>query len=77
MNKYIFLTNEWFTYQPESFSTEPDVENSQLIGISSWISKQDAFLSLKKENTWLKETNFNEIYCFELKDDKPEFFSLK
>lgn len=34
MNNYLFLTNEGYTYQPDSESIEPDCENSQLIGIS-------------------------------------------
>ena len=35
MNNYIFLTNEGYTYQPDSESIEPDCENAQLIGIAA------------------------------------------
>ena len=77
MNKYIFLTFEWFTYQPGSESSESDVENVQMIWIWKWESKQEAFEDLKKENSWLLETNFNEIYCHELKDNNFDYFHLK
>lgn len=31
MKKYIFLTTEGYTYQPNSESIEPDCDNAQLI----------------------------------------------
>ena len=42
MNNYLFLTNEGYTYQPDSESIEPDCENSQLIGISSGNTQEEA-----------------------------------
>ena len=33
MNWYIFITNEGYTYQPNSESNEPDCENAQVLGI--------------------------------------------
>ncbi len=77
MKKYIFLTFEWTTYQPNSESSEPDIENIQMIWTINWNSKEDAFENLKKENEWLLNTSFNEIYCHELKDNDFTYFNLK
>ena len=49
MSSYIFLTNEGYTYQPNSNSIEPDCENAQLIGISNGENQQEAFENLIKE----------------------------
>ncbi len=66
MNNYLFLTNEGYTYQPDSESIEPDCENSQLIGISSGNTQEEAFKNLINEKEYLRQFNFNEIYCYEL-----------
>ena len=49
MNNYLFLTNEGYTYQPDSESIEPDCENAQLIGIASGDTQEDAFKNLINE----------------------------
>jgi len=77
MNKYIFLTFEWYTYQPNSEATEPDIENVQMLWIWEWSSKNEAFEDLKDKINWLLETSFNEIYCHELKDTKFDYFYLE
>ena len=77
MNKYIFLTFEWTTYQPNSDSQEPDIENVQMLGTISWKTKDEAFENFKKENEWVLKTSFNEIYCHELKDDNFDYYNLK
>jgi len=59
MNNYLFLTNEGYTYQLDSESIEPDCENSQLIGIASGNTKEEAFKNLLKEKEYLTEFNFN------------------
>ena len=46
MNKYIFLTTEGYTYQPNSKSIEPDCDNAQLIGIVEGINQEYAFKNL-------------------------------
>lgn len=74
--KFIFLTFEWYTYQPNSISSELDIENVQMIWISEWKTSKEAFENLKKENEWLFNTSFNEIYCHELLDNKYEYFYL-
>ncbi len=69
MNKYIFLTTEGYTYQPNSESIEPDCDNAQLIGIAEGINQEDAFKNLLNKYDYLKESNFEEIYCYQLNDN--------
>lgn len=69
MNKYIFLTTEGYTYQPNSESIEPDCDNAQLIGIAEGINQEDAFRNLLNKYDYLKESNFEEIYCYQLNDN--------
>lgn len=69
MNNYLLLTNEGYTYQPDSECIEPDCENSQLIGIASGDTQEDAFKNLLKEKEYLKESNFDEVYCYKLDAD--------
>lgn len=80
MNNYLFLTNEGYTYQPDSESIEPDFENSQLIGIASGNTQEEAFRNLLKERDYLKEFNFDEVYCYKLDDNYQEskkYFYIK
>lgn len=72
IKKYIFLTFEWFT-QDSSWN---EVENIQMIWISEWKTSKEAFGNLKKENEWLLDVSFNEIYCHELLNNKYEYFYL-
>lgn len=79
MNNYLFLTNEGNTYQPDSESIEPDCENSQLIGISSG-NTQEEFKNLINEKEYLRQFNFNEIYCYELAknyEERKRYFYIK
>ena len=64
MNKYIFLTNEGYTYESNSESIEPDNENAQVIGIVAGNNENEAFDKLLEENEDLKNSNFNEVYCY-------------
>lgn len=73
IKKFIFLTFEWFTQEPNL----EDIENVQMIWIWEWINSKKAFEHLKEQNEWLLETSFDEIYCHELLDDKFEYFYLK
>lgn len=70
MNKYIFITNEGNTYQPNSDCIEPDCSNAQVIGIASGNDENEAFINLKKEFEYLKNTSFSEIYCYQLITDR-------
>jgi hypothetical protein len=66
MNSYIFTSSEGFTYQPNSTSDVPDVENLQVIGYAAGENEQVAFQNLIKENSWLLNTSFSEIRCLQL-----------
>jgi hypothetical protein len=80
MDTYIFLTNEGYTYQPNSESIEPDCENSQLIGIAKGNTQEEAFNNLISERKYLREFNFDEIYCYKLAKDFEEskrYFYIK
>ena len=80
MNKYIFLTNECYIYQPNSESIEPDCENAQLIGIASGNTQEEAFKNLINEKEYLREFNFDEIHCYKLAENFEEskrYFYIK
>ena len=69
MNKYIFLTSEGMTTQPPG---NPDTfyenspENLQVIGFEPGETAKEAFETLLKENKWIKESNFNEVFSYQL-----------
>lgn len=69
MNKYIFLTTERFTYQPKSESIEPDCDNVQLIGIVQGKNQKEDFKNLLEKYDYLKTSNFEEVYCYQLNDN--------
>ena len=77
MNHFIFITHEGYTYQPNSESLEPDIENMQVIGFAEGVSAEDAMKNLEKENSYLKETSFDRIIGIELKSTKRTVLSLK
>ena len=72
MRKYIFLTLEESTFQPNSETTEPDIENLQVIGFAKGKDPKEAFKGLAEENNYLLETNFNEVFSYELVEDFEE-----
>lgn len=79
MKNYIFLTGEGATYQPDSDSNEPNIENVQVIGVSEGISSEIAFENLIIENEYLLKTTFDEVFCYELNlnyKDCVDYFSL-
>ncbi|MBC8179705.1 hypothetical protein H8E88_01155 [candidate division KSB1 bacterium] len=72
MNYFIFLTVEGDTFQPSSLCieiVEPDIENCQMIGISKGLDSKSAFENLVRENDYLLETTFDEIFCYPLERD--------
>ena len=76
MKKYIFLSVEGITFQPDSESVEPDIENVQVIGFAEGKNSDMAFRKLVKENSYLLETNFDEIFSYELSEsyEKTKLF---
>ena len=81
MNKYIFITNEGYTYQPNSESSEPDCENAQVLGIGLGNEEKEALKNLLEKYKYLKDSNFNEVYCYKLDEEdynnNTNYFSLK
>lgn len=77
MKHYIFVTHEGHTFQPGSESTEPDVENLQVIGFADGNTPEEATINLMKDNTYLIETAFDEVTAFELKSEKSTSHRLK
>lgn len=43
MRHFIFLTQEGYTFQPNSESATPDIENLQVLGTASGADEQNAF----------------------------------
>lgn len=75
MKSFIFITTEGFTYQPNSESIEPDIENCQVVGFAEGKDLEEAFGNLIAENEYLREINFNEIIGYELKYKNYHKFS--
>ena len=76
MKSFIFITNEGYTYQPNSETVEPDIENCQVIGFGKGHNVKQAFNDLLKTHDYLLKSTFDEIYGIELKHVNREFFYL-
>lgn len=74
--KYIFITFEGFTFQPNSESDVPDIENMQVIGFSEGKDKKEAFKNLLVNQQYLKDTTFNEVIALELVNGKQDVFTI-
>jgi hypothetical protein len=77
MKNYIFITNEGFTFQPNSQSDIPDIENMQVIGFATGKDSVEAFEQLKIDNLYLLDTTFDEIMSFELSSKDKTYHCLK
>jgi len=77
MRHFIFLTQEGYTFQPNSESATPDIENLQVLGIASGTDEQNAFDNFIKENEYLLDTDYEDVAAMELKNEKHYYFSLK
>ena len=69
VKKFIFLSAEGVTFQPNSESIEPDIDNLQVIGFAKGRNPDEAFKNLKKETPHLLETNFSEMFSYELSNE--------
>jgi len=69
MKMYIFITEEGYTYQPNSVSPDSDIENCQVIGFAKGTNENEAFKNLIKKNEYLLDTSFDETICIELKHE--------
>lgn len=75
--KYIFITTEGFTYQPNSESPEPDVENMQVIGFGEGDTAKEALRKMLGRDQYLTGTNFDEVFAIRLASDDREYLSLR
>lgn len=66
MKHYIFITPEGFTYQPDSESFEPDIENLQVLGFDSGDDADAAYRNLLQNSEWLLNTSFDEVWAYEV-----------
>ena len=66
MNSYIFLTDEGYTFQPETEEEPVEIENLQVIGFAKGTDANIAYRNLLAENPQLKETSFERIFCYQL-----------
>ncbi|MDY0117179.1 MAG: hypothetical protein RBR59_06360 [Sulfurimonadaceae bacterium] len=76
IKKYIFITFEGYTFQPDSESDIPDIENMQVIGFSHGKNAEEAFEILLLENSYLKDTTFHEVIARELANSNQEVFTI-
>jgi len=78
--KFIFLTNEGFTFSEHSHRGEPDVENTQVVGFGEGNNPDEALDNLISENPHILEISFDEIFCLELAENaekNKKYFWLK
>ena len=66
MNNYIFLTDEGYTFQPETEAEPVEIENLQVIGTAKGTDANTAYRNLLAENPQLTETSFERIFCYQL-----------
>lgn len=75
---FIFLTDEGYTFQPESDFVESEMDNLQVLGFSEGLNINEAIEKFIQENELLNELNFDNVLVFELISDKViQSFSLK
>lgn len=75
MKSFVFITTEGFTYQPNSQSGEPDIENCQVLGFGAGLNPQEAFKNVMKNNEYLIETTFDEVICLELANEERNYLN--
>jgi len=76
LKDFIFITFEGMTFQPNSESDTPDIENMQVIGFEKGLDVNEAFENLKLHQEYLKETTFDEIIGIELRSKQFHYFHL-
>ncbi len=76
MKRYIFISTEGFTHQPETTGSEPDIDNMQVIGFGQGDTAKDALRQLLELNEYLVNTSFDEIIAIQLANDNREYFYL-
>ncbi len=73
LKHFIFITREGSTYEPDN----SDIENMQVIGFGKGEDTDAALRNMLDENSYLKDTSFDEVIAIELKNNKQTVLSLK
>lgn len=66
MNEYIFLTDEGYTFQPETENEPVVIDSLQMIGTAQGSDAMDAYRNLLTENPHLQEKSFERIFCYQV-----------
>jgi hypothetical protein len=69
MNSYIFLTDEGYTFQPETGDEPMEIENLRVIGTAQGADANTAYRNLLAENPHLQPRTFQRIFCYQLEKD--------
>ena len=65
VNTYIFLTDEGYTFQPETEDEPVEIDNLQVIGFARGTDGISAYRNLLSENPHLQGTSFERVLCFQ------------
>lgn len=75
---FIFLTDEGYTFQPDSDLVDSEIDNLQVLGFSEGVNVDKAIENFIQENKFLNELNFDNVLVFELISNNQVYsFSLK
>jgi hypothetical protein len=69
MNTYIFLTDEGYTFQPETGDEPLEIDNLQVIGFATGTDANTAYRNLLADNPHLQKTSFQRIFCYQMDKD--------
>jgi len=72
MNNYIFLTDEGYTFQPETEEEPVVIDSLQTIGTAKGTDAMDAYRNLLAENPQLQERRFEKIFCYQVEEPVKE-----
>ncbi len=64
--KYIILSNQGYTFSPNNDSTEPDIDNIQVLGFAEASTPKVAFEKFCKENEHIKSLGYSKVKLYEL-----------
>ena len=72
MNSYIFLTDEGYTFQPETEEEPVVIDSLQTIGTARGTDAMNAYRNLLAENPQLQEKRFEKIFCYQVEEPVKE-----
>lgn len=65
MNSYVFLTDEGYTFQPETEEQPVVIDTLRMIGTAIGSDAMHAYRNLLSENPHLQEKKFERIFCYQ------------